>query len=41
MRKINLKLFTHHLFEKDEYADAELENNILVDSSYSNNELMK
>ena len=41
IRKIDLKLFTPHLFEKDEHADAELENNILVDSSYSDNKLMK
>ena len=40
-RKIDLKLFTRHLFEKDEYADVELCNDYYLDSSCSENELQK
>jgi len=39
-RKIDLKMFTRHLCEKDEYANYEIEHNMLDDSSYSDNPLL-
>ena len=38
--KIDLKMFTKHLHEKDEYADFELNNNEFEDSSCSDNQLL-
>ena len=39
--KIDLKMFTKHLCEKDEYANDELDNYFVDYSSYSDNELLK
>ena len=38
--KIDLKMFTKHLLEKDEYADFEINNNEFEDSSCSENQLL-
>jgi len=38
--KIDLKMFTKHLCEKDEWADFELETNFIDDSSCSHNQLL-
>ena len=39
-RKIDFKMFTKHLCEKDEHANYEIKHNMLDDSSYSDNPLL-
>jgi len=39
-RKIDLKMFTKHLHEKDEHADLELKANMYDYSSYSDNQFI-